>query len=191
MPDMNVPTIDLNKAAEDLADALKEGAYIVVGLGVLGFQRAQVQRVELTKQFEAQTEQMKTLAGSVGGAVESFLESAREQVDAARAQMPDQLGELAKSWERTVAPVRDRLSESLGAEIPGSVLTGPFEATRAQLAEIAKVVDGRVAPVRHQLDEQVDRLQQRLPAGARDVVELFRAGAAAQERAFRSVVGLN
>ena len=76
MPDMNVPTIDLNKAAEDLADALKEGAYIVVGLGVLGFQRAQVQRVELTKQFEAQTEQMKTLAGSVGGAVESFLESA-------------------------------------------------------------------------------------------------------------------
>ncbi len=75
--------------------------------------------------------------------------------------------------------------------IPGSVLTGPFEATRAQLVEIAKVVDGRVAPVRKQLDEQVDRLQQRLPAGARDVVQLVRAGAAAQEQAFRSVVGLN
>ena len=191
MPDMNVPTIDLNKAAEDLTGALKEGAYIVVGLGVLGFQRAQVQRVELTKQFEAQSEQMKTLAGSVGGAVESFLESAREQVDAARAQVPDQLSELTKSWERTVAPVRDRFAESLGAEIPGSVLTGPFEATRAQLVEIAKVVDGRVAPVRKQLDEQVDRLQQRLPAGARDVVQLVRAGAAAQEQAFRSVVGLN
>ena len=34
------------------ASALKDGAYVAIGLGVLGFQRAQVQRVELTKQLE-------------------------------------------------------------------------------------------------------------------------------------------
>jgi hypothetical protein len=191
MPDMTTPTIDLNKLAEDLGDALKEGAYIVVGLGVLGFQRAQVRRVELTKQFEAQAEQMKTFAGSFGSVVESLMESAREQGEAARGQMPDQLTDLARSWERTVAPIRERLSESLGTEIPGHALTGTFESTRAQLVEIAKVVDERVAPVRQELDKQVVRLQQRLPAGAREMVELFRAGAAAQEQAFRNVVGLN
>jgi hypothetical protein len=191
MPDMTTPTIDLNKAAEDLADALKEGAYIVVGLGVLGFQRAQVRRVELTKQFEAQAEQMKTLAGSVGSVVESLMGSAREQGEAAREQMPDQLTDLARSWERTVGPIRERLSESLGSDVPGHPLTGSLESTRAQLVEIAKVVDGRVAPLRQQLDKQVDRLQERLPAGAREMVELFRASAAAQEQAFRNVVGLN
>jgi hypothetical protein len=190
MPDMNVPTIDLNKAADELADALKEGAYIVVGLGVLGFQRAQVRRVELTKQFEAQAEQMKTLAGTVGEAVESFLGSAREQVEAAKDQMPDPLSELAKSWERTVTPIRDRVSDSRITDIPGNI-SAPFDTTRTQLIEIAKVVDGRVAPMRRQLDEQMDRLQERLPAGAREMVELLRTGAAAQERAFRNVVGLN
>ncbi|MBV9660163.1 MAG: hypothetical protein JO337_03295 [Acidimicrobiales bacterium] len=44
---MKVPNVDFEKVAADLNQALKEAAYIAVGLGVLGFQRAQVQRVEL------------------------------------------------------------------------------------------------------------------------------------------------
>jgi hypothetical protein len=36
-----------------LNDAVRDGAYIALGFGVLGFQRAQVRRVELAKQLES------------------------------------------------------------------------------------------------------------------------------------------
>jgi hypothetical protein len=191
MPDINVPTIDLNQAADDLVEAFKEGTYIMVGLGVIAFQRAQVQRVELTKQLEAQLEPIKVLATTLGSALESSLKSARGQVDGAGGQVPDQLQLLAESWEKTLAPIRERIAHSAVADLPGNLLDGSFETTRAQLAELAKAVDEKVAPVRHQLDDQVDRWEQRLPGPARDVVQLFRASAAAPEQAWRAVVGLD
>ena len=46
MPDIAFPTVDINKVAAEFNEALKDGAYVALGLGVLGFQRAQVQRVE-------------------------------------------------------------------------------------------------------------------------------------------------
>jgi DNA anti-recombination protein RmuC len=190
MPDINVPTIDLNQAADDLVDAFKEATYIMVGLGVIGFQRAQVQRVERTKHLEAQLEQIKVLATTLGSALTSYLKSAREQVDAAGGQVPDQLQSLAQSLEKTLAPLRERIAHS-AADLPGNLLEGSFGTTRAQLVELAKTVDEKVAPVRHQLDDQVDRLEQRLPGPARDVVQLFRASAAAPEQAWRAVVGLD
>src|SRR4029077_10437060 len=45
-----------------VTDTIKDAAYVTIGLGVLGFQKAQVRRVELTKQFE---EQVKALEGQV------------------------------------------------------------------------------------------------------------------------------
>lgn len=36
---------------EDLPHSLRDAAYVLVGLGVLGFQRAQVARRELTRQL--------------------------------------------------------------------------------------------------------------------------------------------
>ena len=38
----------------DTAKTLRDAAYVVVGAGVLAFQKAQVRRVELSKQLEAQ-----------------------------------------------------------------------------------------------------------------------------------------
>jgi recombinational DNA repair ATPase RecF len=123
VPDVTFPTVDFGKAVADFNNALKEGAYVAVGLGVLGFQRAQVQRVELIKQLEAQWEQL--------------------------------------------------------------------EGARVQLAEFAKTVDERVQPVRHQLDEQIERLEQYLPAGTRSVVQSVRAAATAPEQLLRNAVGLD
>jgi hypothetical protein len=41
----------------DVTKTVKDAVYIAVGLGVLGFQRAQVRRVELMKELKAQREQ--------------------------------------------------------------------------------------------------------------------------------------
>ena len=55
----------------DVRNAARDAAYIAVGLGVLGFQRAQVRRRELQQQVEAQLagtgEQLQKLTKQVEG----------------------------------------------------------------------------------------------------------------------------
>ncbi len=48
----------------DVTNTLKDAAYVAVGFGVLAFQKAQVRRRELEKQFEGQSTQLREqLAG--------------------------------------------------------------------------------------------------------------------------------
>ena len=167
MPDIPFPNIDVEKAANDFNNALKEAAYVAVGLGVLGFQRAQVQRVELTKQLEAQLAGLSDLSTTLGEQAETYLTAARKQLVELRAQ-------LAK-LSADVLP-----TETVDAA-----------AVRSQLTELAKAVDEAVAPVRQQFEEQLDRLEEVLPQTARDLVQTVRGAAAAQEQAVRSAVGLS
>jgi hypothetical protein len=167
MPDIPFPNIDVEKAANDFNNALKEAAYVAVGLGVLGFQRAQVQRVELIKQLESQLAGLSGFSSTFGEQAETYLAAARKQLDELRAQ-------LAK----------------LSADVlPSDALD--TAAVRSQLTELAKSVDDALAPVRQQFEEQLDRLEEVLPQTARDLVQTVRGAAAAQEHAVRSAVGLS
>ena len=166
MPEINIPTIDLEQAATDFNNALKEAAYVAVGLGVLGFQRAQVQRVELMKQLEAQLSSLSSFSSTLNTQVESYITTARQQLAEARAQL-------------------NKLSaDAIPTELPD------VAAVRTQLTELAKSVDEAVAPVRQQFEEQLDRLEEVLPQTARDFVQSVRGVAASQEQALRSAVGL-
>jgi len=49
MPDVTTNISTLSKGVTDLA---RDAAYVAVGLGVLAYQRAQVQRVELQKRLQ-------------------------------------------------------------------------------------------------------------------------------------------
>jgi hypothetical protein len=80
------PINDFSKLVIDAEKTLRDGAYVALGLGILGFQQAQVRRHELTKRF-----------GS----------------DAATGRA--QLSELAKTVEERIAPVRKQLDEQVGA----------------------------------------------------------------------------
>src|SRR5579875_737014 len=156
-----MPTIDIEKTVNDINNAIKEAAYVAVGLGVLGFQRAQVQRVELTKQIESQLAALAELSSSSTSALEDYLGSIREQIAEARSQVSSLAGELPE--------------------------TGVL---RDQLTDLAKNVDEAVAPLRKQFEEQLDRLEETLPEAARNLVHSIRAAAVAQEQALRSAVGL-
>jgi hypothetical protein len=50
---------------QDVTKTLKDAAYVAVGLGVIGFQRAQVRRVELAKQFEGQRKEIEAQLADV------------------------------------------------------------------------------------------------------------------------------
>ena len=207
MPEITLPKIDVNKAAAEFNKAVKEGAYVAVGLGVLGFQRAQAQRVEWTKQLESQWEDLGKLALKLNSQLNSqageYAQSARSQAETARTQWAEQLIELVTRLDELVVPARVQLARALWRELPNlpglgqqftdadHALDDQLEALRSRLAEIAKVVDDRVQPARQRLDGQVDRVEERLPAAARSVVQSWRALLGTPEQIWRNSVGLN
>ena len=96
-----------------VTDTLKDAADVTGGIGVLGFQKAQVRRVELTKQIEEQVktieaqvaEGRKAVAGIAGqleeivGPVRSTIET---QLDTIESALPGSVAEVIKQ-ARTVA----------------------------------------------------------------------------------------
>ncbi len=161
MPDIKFPNVDFERAAADFNDAVKEAAYVAVGLGVLGFQRAQVQRVELMKQLEAQLTNLSDLTVTLNSQAETYLSAASKQIAEAR----EQFGRLS-------------------TELPDA------GAVREQLTDLAKAVDEAIAPAVQQFDEQLDRLEEVLPEAARNLVQAARAAAGTQARTLRTAVGL-
>lgn len=162
MPDIKFPNVDFEKAATDFNETVREAAYVAVGLGVLGFQRAQVQRVELMKQLEAQLSNLSELTNTLNSQAETYLNTAREQIAEAREQF-------------------NRIS----TDLPDA------GAVRDQLTDLAKAVDDAIAPARQQFEEQLDRLEELLPEAARNVVQAARAAAGTQARTIRTAVGLD
>ena len=98
--EMNMPEINanINKAAKDLASVAKDATYVVVGAGVIGFQKAQVQRQDLLKRLG----DPKVEIGSRIQGVRSDLSGAIHTVDA-------QLEDLISKVEAAFAPFEDRL----------------------------------------------------------------------------------
>ena len=180
MPDITLPQIDINKAANDVNNAIKEGAYVAVGLGVLGFQRAQVRRVELTKQLEAQVSQLS-----------EFAQSPLSQFPGL-AELPTTISKHLESYRKQAVSQAEQLTEQVSGQFASAtkLLEGQTEVIRIQLTELAKTVDERIQPARKQLDERFDKLEERLPASARTVVQTVRAAAVAPEQMLRTAAGL-
>jgi hypothetical protein len=95
MPDF---TADLSKAAQDLANAAKDVTYVVIGVGVLGYQKAQVQRREILKRL---SDPKAGIEGRIQG-VRTDLSGAMQAVDA-------KVEDLIAKVEAAFVPIEDRL----------------------------------------------------------------------------------
>lgn len=93
MPEIEDITKQVTKTAKD-------AAYVAVGLGVLGFQRAQVRRQEIAKQLASARNQ-----------------ALRKQVEETRAQLSGRVKELDQLVEATITKLEDRL-EPLEQRLP-------------------------------------------------------------------------
>jgi hypothetical protein len=67
---------------EDVASALKDAAYVSVGLGVIAFQRLQVRRNELTKSLGDQTALAQGALDAVGNLVGDRVKLVEERLGA-------------------------------------------------------------------------------------------------------------
>ncbi len=72
---------------DDVTNAVKDAAYVSVGLGVIAFQRLQVRRNELEKALSGQADDAKGALGVVGTLVGERLKAVEERIDAAREQL--------------------------------------------------------------------------------------------------------
>lgn len=115
MPDRNP---DLSAIAGDIARAAKDAAYVAIGAGVLGFQRAQVRRHDLGKRVAKARAAMADDAGSrpaaatgpAGGVVGSLqgLVGTIHAVD----KVVDDTVEGFFSWaDATITPLEERLPD--------------------------------------------------------------------------------
>ncbi len=89
---------DFNRTAEDLARVGKDAAYVAIGLGVVGFQRAQVARRELMSQLSA-----------TRGDLEGPLGDARKEFGKAWQHFDRALSELIEKADATLDPLAERL----------------------------------------------------------------------------------
>ncbi|MDR3650635.1 MAG: hypothetical protein P4L20_16205 [Acidimicrobiales bacterium] len=91
MPEFRDVTDEITKTARD-------AAYVVVGLGVLGFQRAQVRRQELQKRLFEPRSPIQGHLGDVRGGVTKRVKDVDEAVE-----------QVIGRIEATLVPIEDRL----------------------------------------------------------------------------------
>lgn len=98
MPDVTNNISTLSKGVTDLA---RDAAYVAVGLGVLAYQRAQVQRVELQKRLQQDLP------------IDQRIGDVRQGVAKGFRQIDDLAESAAQFVESTLQPIEERLPTSV------------------------------------------------------------------------------
>jgi hypothetical protein len=93
-----------------VSDTLRDAAYVAVGFGVLGFQRAQARRRQLTKLLEHRVEP--TLHG-MAARIDPVLDDIQQR-------LPDQAGALLTTARRAAKESQEQLLARLGRPPAGA-----------------------------------------------------------------------
>jgi len=108
----------------DITDNLRDAAYIVIGMGVIGAQRAQVRREEFKKTFAAQRETLQTrgaeavklvgdLVKQADARVEPILGAVEAQIDAVADRLPPQAKTIVTQANQARREVRQQVRERI------------------------------------------------------------------------------
>jgi hypothetical protein len=98
MPEVPTNITNISKGVTDLA---RDAAYVAVGLGVLGYQRAQVQRVELQSRL------------SKDFSIDQRIDEVRHGVAKGFHQIDDLAETAVQFVETTLQPLEDKLPSSV------------------------------------------------------------------------------
>lgn len=89
---------ELKDITDEISRTARDAAYVVVGLGVLGLQRAQVRRQELTKRLVEPRAQVESTLGDVRGELARRVKDVDDRVE-------DIITKLETTWE----PLEEKL----------------------------------------------------------------------------------
>jgi ElaB/YqjD/DUF883 family membrane-anchored ribosome-binding protein len=103
----------------DLTKTLKDAAYVVVGFGVIAFQKAQVRRRELEKQLAEQRttwqEQVTKVAADAEARFEPVAQSIETSLDLVEERLPEQAREVFKQVRSTAKEAGEQFRSRLAA----------------------------------------------------------------------------
>lgn len=104
----------------DVTKTLKDAAYVAVGIGVISFQRAQVRRQELRKDFlgrrkdlEAQVEEYGTKLRGLARDLPTRVEPVVKELEG---RLPEQAKELVAQARQAATEAQGRLRTRLGLD---------------------------------------------------------------------------
>ena len=120
----------------DLNQTFKDTAYVAVGVGVLGFQRAQVARRDLATTVSADRERfestVKAQAEDLSTVLEAQLREVKTQVAKAVSGLEDVLEPVAKELEGRLSEVEERLPEPVKAAVASARQAAESAATQVR-----------------------------------------------------------
>lgn len=132
--------------AGDVNRIARDAIYVGVGLGVIIFQKAQVQRVELTKVLKGQIGEAKEQLDKLGDGAEDVVDDLRSRIEAVAGTVDDRV----KLVEDRVDAVEDRfeaLFDEIEAKLPEQareIVAQAREAARDARQQVRSAV-GRAA----------------------------------------------
>jgi ElaB/YqjD/DUF883 family membrane-anchored ribosome-binding protein len=100
---------DIKDVTDEVTKVIRDAAYVVVGFGVLTFQRAQVRRQDLVKRLEDPRTQVEERFGSVRG---QFTDQVKKVDDALEQVLVKIEGSLDPVGERLPTQARDLLKQA-------------------------------------------------------------------------------
>lgn len=161
---------------KDFEDFARDAVYAAVGLGVIGFQKAQVRRREIADALAERGVDVGEQVRAAGGTLRPPLEGLRPQIDAIRPKI-DALRPQA---------------EAIGVQLLAAAvaLRPQFESLGAGVADLLKSVDEHAGPMRREVDSRVSGLEEHLPPGARAGFAQLRARASGPEETLHWLMGL-
>lgn len=168
---------------KDFEHFARDALYAAVGFGVLGLQRAQVCRREVTEKLSQRRAEMGEQARAAGETLRPPLDTLRPHFDALRPQMD--------ALRPQVDAMRPQ-AEAIGTQLRAAAvaLRPQLESLGAGVAGLLKSMDEHSGSVRHEVDARVSEIEEHLPPGARASFAQLRARAAMQEETLRWVLGL-
>ena len=120
----------------DVRSTVKDAAYVGIGFGVLAFQKAQVQRQELQKRFEASVGEAKGGFGKLSEDVQDRIKLVEERLEALSKQVDAAADDFEERLDKALDQVQERLPEQ-AKDLFGKARTAGKDA-RTQLRELAK-----------------------------------------------------
>ena len=95
----------------DVRSTIKDAAYVGIGFGVLAFQKAQVQRQELQKRFEASIGDAKGGFGKLSEDVQDRIKLIEERLEALSKQADAAADDFEERLDKALDQVQERLPE--------------------------------------------------------------------------------
>lgn len=97
----------------EVTRALKDAAYVTIGMGVIAFQKAQVARNDLTRQLDGESARVQAQVADVLRVVEAQVEEACGTFEAQLQVTQNQLHRLARDADGRLGPVAQEVESRL------------------------------------------------------------------------------